>query len=148
MARIISVQDNVAKIVVKLKSTLSYLLKRKGQIGFVKSLPHDSAVLDVGCGNYSPFLFKTLRPDIYYIGLDICDYGQATNPLEYANRYIISNTNSFASEIAKLHGQVDAVVSNRNIAFCDQPDDVMDAMLNAIRPGGRIYLCFPCEEKC
>jgi SAM-dependent methyltransferase len=49
-------------------------------------------------------------------------------------------------EIAKLHGQLDAVVSSRNIAYCDQPDDVLTSMLNAIKPGGRIYLSFPCEE--
>jgi hypothetical protein len=80
--KIISVQDNViGKMVINLRIVLSRLLKRKGKDSFIKILSPNSSVLDVGCGNNSPYRFKTQRPDIYYIGLDICDYCQSTNPL-------------------------------------------------------------------
>lgn len=125
---------------------LSRLLRRREKDAFIKSLSPNSSVLDVGCGSNSPFRFKIQRPDIYYIGLDVADHNQTINPLDYADRYIITAPDNFAPEIVKLNGQLDAVVSSFNIGFCNQPDEVLDVMLNAVKPGGKIYLSFPCEE--
>jgi SAM-dependent methyltransferase len=130
----------------KLENFLRVSVKRKGKASFLRFLPANSSVLDVGCGNNSPFRFKTQRPDIYYIGLDISDYNQSTSPNAYADKYIVTSPNLFVNEIVKLNNQLDAVVCSHNIEHCNQPDDVLDAMLKAIKPGGRIYLSFPCEE--
>jgi SAM-dependent methyltransferase len=102
--------------------------------------------LDIGCGNNSPLWFKTQRPDIYYIGLDICDYNRNIDPNIYADKYVITTPDSFATEIAKFKNQLDAVVCSHNIEHCDQPDSVLDAILNAVKPGENIFLSFPCEE--
>jgi SAM-dependent methyltransferase len=133
-------------MILQLKYILNVLLKKRGRTSFFKALPHNSSVLDVGCGNNSPYRFKTQRPDIYYIGLDISDYNQSTNPNVYADKYIVTSPNSFVTEIVKLNNQLDAVVCSHNIEHCNQPDDVLDAMLKAIKPKGRLYLSFPCEE--
>lgn len=133
-------------MITKLKILASLLLKRKGIDYFIRCLPRNCSVLDVGCGNNSPWRFKTQRPDIYYIGIDIGDYNQATDSIGYADKYIVTTPSSFATEIAKLKGQMDALVSSHNIEHCNQPDDVLEAMLEAIKAGGSIYLCFPCEE--
>lgn len=46
----------------------------RGKGGFLKTLPRGSTLLDVGCGNGSPYWFKANRPDLYYVGLDVGDY--------------------------------------------------------------------------
>jgi SAM-dependent methyltransferase len=130
----------------KLYILASLLLKRKGVASFLRGLPRNSMVLDVGCGNKSPLRLKTQRPDIYYIGIDICDYNQTTESIAHADKYIITTPTSFATQIAKLRGKIDAVVSSHNIEHCDQPEDVLEAMLKAIKAGGSIYLSFPCEQ--
>jgi SAM-dependent methyltransferase len=107
-------------------------------------LPPNSRILDVGCGNNSPKRFKILRPDLHYTGLDIDDYNQTT-PDKFADTYIITQPEHFVSEINKFTGELDAVISAHNIEHCDAPTDVLHAMLAALRPGGRIYLSFPCE---
>jgi SAM-dependent methyltransferase len=133
-------------MMLKLIILLNVLLKRKGKASFLRLLPTNSSVLDVGCGNNSPLRFKTQRPDIYYIGLDISDYNQISDPNTYADKYIVTSPNLFATEIVKLNNQLDAVICSHNIEHCDQPDEVLDAMLKALKHGGRIYLSFPCEE--
>jgi SAM-dependent methyltransferase len=85
-----------------------------------------------------------LRPDLFYIGLDVGDYNQSS-PREFADEYTIVQPALFAAEISKYGGKLDAVVSAHNIEHCNEPDLVLDAMLKAIKPGGRCYLSFPCE---
>jgi SAM-dependent methyltransferase len=120
------------------------LFRKWGKDAFIDSLPPDSNVLDVGCGNNSPMKLKMQRPDLYYIGLDIGDYNQ-TAPVKYADEYILTRPEHFAAEIRKFEGQLDAVISAHNIEHCSDPDSVMNAMLAALKPGGRIFLSFPCE---
>lgn len=133
-------------MITKLKNLALSLSKRKGLIAFLRCLPLNSSVLDVGCGNKSPLYFKTQRPDIYYIGIDIGDYNQSTDSIAYADKYIVTTPTSFAAEIGNLKGQLDAVVSSHNLEHCNQPDVVLEAMLKAVKAGGSIYLSFPCEE--
>ena len=40
----------------------------------------------------------------------------------------------------------DAVVSSHNIEHCNDPANVLTAILHTVKPGGRIFLAFPCEE--
>lgn len=122
------------------------LLKRRGKYAFVDSLPPGAKVLDVGCGNDSPFAVKTHRPDCHYIGLDVGDYYQESDPREYADEYILTEPENFSAAIRRFEGQVDAVISSHNLEHCLAPGEVMDAMLKCLKPGGRIYLAFPCED--
>lgn len=128
-----------------LKTALTRRMRSRGRDAFLDGLPRNGRLLDVGCGNNSPMRFKAQRPDLWYIGLDVGDYNQ-TSPHDYADEYVLEAPERFAAAIARFESQLDAVVSAHNIEHCYDPDGVLDAMLRALKPGGRIYLSFPCEE--
>ena len=127
-------------------STFRILAKRRGRAAFLDSIVINGKVLDVGCGNRSPGRCKAQRPDIHYIGLDIDDYNQDSESTLSAESYIITSPDKFADEIVKFQGQLDAVLSSHNIEHCNNPNDVLMAMLRSLKAGGKIYLAFPCEE--
>jgi SAM-dependent methyltransferase len=129
----------------RLRQALVVFLRPQGKFAFVRDLPPHAKVLDVGCGNNSPFEFKTLRPDIVYHGLDVHDFNQQA-PVTCADSYVIAKPAEFAQAIRAWEGQMDAVVSAHNLEHCDDPQAVLRAMMAALRPGGRLYLAFPCEE--
>ena len=112
---------------------------------FLQTLSPRPKILDVGCGNNSPQLTKTWRPDCCYVGLDVGDYNQDASPDRIADKYILSSSENFASTIESLQGNFDGVISAHNIEHCDDPNGTLKAMLNALRIGGRIYLAFPSE---
>ena len=120
-------------------------LKRRGKLAFLRSLPSGARVLDVGCGNNSPRDFKTLRPDVFYTGIDVGDYNQ-DSPMDFADAYIVTPPGQFAAEIRGFAAQMNAVVSAHNLEHCDDADAVLEAMLASVAADGRIYLAFPCEE--
>jgi SAM-dependent methyltransferase len=121
------------------------VIRRHGKTSFISELPIGARILDVGCGNDSPARIKTLRPDLWYIGLDIGDYNQ-TSSMSVANEYIITDPELFADQIRAFEAEVDAVVSAHNLEHCNHPNEVIMAMASALRPGGRLYLSFPCER--
>ena len=69
----------------------------------------------MGCGNDSPARVKSLRPDLWYIGLDILGDDNQTKPTNLANEYIITAPESFADRIRDFEAGVDAVVSAHNL---------------------------------
>ena len=110
---------------------------------FLSVLTGGADVFDVGCGNDSPYLFKAVRPDIRYVGLDVGDYNQGHAPDEYADEYLVVPPEGFLAAIEERRSQFDAVVSSHNLEHCAQPDEVVTAMARTLRPGGRIFLAFP-----
>lgn len=129
----------------RLRHALVTRLRPRGKLAFLRSLPRGARVLDVGCGNNSPRDAKLLRPDLVYTGLDVGDYNQHDS-IRYADVYIVVPPADFAGAIAAQAGQMDAVVSSHNLEHCDDPAAVLAAMATALRPGGVLYLAFPCEE--
>lgn len=125
---------------------MEWLLLSHGKSSFIRSVPQKGSLLDVGCGNNSPFWVKVRRPDILYTGLDIGDYKQRFATSRWADRYIITTSEKFADEIAHFQNCFDAVISSHNLEHCDEPDRTLKAMLHAVKKGGRFYLSFPCEE--
>lgn len=121
------------------------LLMLHGKQAFIRGIDFRGETLDVGCGNDSPYHTRLQRPDISYTGLDIADYGQATDAREYADRYILTTPERFAGEIAELPGQFDAIICAHNLEHCLDPDAVLQAMCGHVKKGGRLYLSFPCE---
>ena len=93
----------------------------------------------------SPQRAKALRPDIHYIGLDIQDYGQDEESKQFADQYRITQPENWVAEIEKEHATVDAVLSAHNLEHCTNQGEVVRAMCRALRPGGWIYMAFPCE---
>jgi SAM-dependent methyltransferase len=129
----------------KLKGLAGGLLKRRGKAAFLASLKSGSKVLDVGCGNDSPIRFKSVRPDVKYVGLDIQDYNQSLTPSRVADDYLVVSPERFADEIARFPKHFDVIVSAHNLEHCNDPHAVLAAIVGALAAGGRLYLSFPCE---
>lgn len=122
------------------------LFKRRGVVSFIVSLGRDPKLLDIGCGNDSPLKYKRIRPDIYYIGLDVGNYKQSNYSATIADQYILVSSDKFSQTIEKYDGKIDTVISAHNLEHCNMPDEVLRAMVKALKPGGRIYLSFPCQD--
>jgi SAM-dependent methyltransferase len=133
-------------LLTSIRNRINQAVKTRGKYAFIARLMPQARVLDVGCGNNSPARFKLLRPDCGYIGLDIGHYRQNEPASDYADEFLLVEPAGFAAAIERYQGQLDAVISSHNLEHCFAPDRVMEAMLAAIRPGGRIYLSFPCEQ--
>lgn len=113
------------------------------KVRFVAELPRGAAVLDVGCGNGSPSVFKLLNPSIRYVGLDIAEHGLGPADHTAADELRFVSSEQFADGIAALGRRFDAVVSAHNIEHVEQPEAVLRAMCGVLTPGGRLYLSFP-----
>lgn len=146
-----------AKKVPALVATRRYIFRhiilRYSRESFLSGLPDNSKILDVGCGNTAPFYTKSILPNCTYTGLDVDGY---YNDLEFwdrnrekpitADEYIVTTSGGFASEIERFQNEFDAVVSVHNLEHCEDRDRVLLAMLRAVKPGGMLYICFPCEQ--
>lgn len=119
--------------------------RSKGKDAFVLSLPSEARLMDVGCGNNSPSRVKNLRPDIYYVGLDVQDYVQSNPSKSLADEYHIVSPSSFLRAIESKKSSFDAVLSAHNLEHCEDRYGVLHAMCNAIRTGGLLYLSYPSE---
>jgi SAM-dependent methyltransferase len=125
---------------------LQRILRPHGKDSWVSRLPVNARLFDIGCGNESPQRVKAQRPDVHYIGLDVGDYAQSTHSIGMADDYRIVPSSEFAAAISEEKGTMDAVISSHNLEHCDDPDSVLRAMCRALKPAGRLYLSFPCEE--
>jgi SAM-dependent methyltransferase len=127
-----------------IKDRIARLLSTRSKRAFLHTLKRDGRILDVGCGNDSPRLVKQILPSCHYTGIDVGDYNQTgPNP---ADEYILTSPENFAEQIFRLGICFDAVISAHNIEHCDDREKTFRAMLQALRPGGRIFLAFPCER--
>jgi SAM-dependent methyltransferase len=127
-----------------IKDTIKKFLRKKGKTDFLSKLNSNSRILDVGCGNNSPFRTKQILPNCNYTGIDIGDYNQSKPIL--ADNYILTTPQNFYNEIRKLSESFDAVISCHNLEHCDDRESTLEAMLNALKMNGRIFLSFPCEK--
>jgi SAM-dependent methyltransferase len=120
------------------------LLSPRSKTAFLRKLAPKPAIFDIGCGNDSPYATKTLRPDCHYTGLDIGEYNQSKPNM--ADHYILTTPSGFTGEIASHNHAFDAVISSHNLEHCDDREGTLAAMLSAVKPGGNIYLAFPCQQ--
>lgn len=133
----------MARMALHLRYSYNLILRRRSFFTLIRRLPAGAAVLDVGCGNNSPFVYKSLRPDIYYVGVDVGDYHQSSSHL--ADEYHLFSETSFACDLATIGRKFDLVVSSHNLEHADDRDATLCAMVGLVRPGGLIYLAFPTE---
>jgi len=137
-----------------MKNTIDKILTRIIQFKFIQPL-HDKShfleringkgkLLDVGCGNNSPYFIKTLLPEIHYTGIDIGDYNQTQ--LNLADEYIISTPIKFSDDIANMGESFDTVISSHNLEHCNDREKTLDAIISVLKPGGWLFLAFPTEK--
>jgi SAM-dependent methyltransferase len=122
------------------------LLHPRRKMAFIFSIPKSAQVLDVGCGNSSPVITMRARPDLRYTGLDVCDYEQDHPASDYAEEYLVVSPENFAAEIGKRPNSYDAVICCHNLEHCTEQEEVLAAMLRALRKNGTIFLAFPSAE--
>ncbi|MDR1804361.1 MAG: class I SAM-dependent methyltransferase [Treponema sp.] len=100
--------------------------------------------MDVGCGNNSPYKYKTSFPNIKYTGIDVSDYNQ-TKPI-LADEYIVTSPENFANKISELGNVFNTVISSHNLEHCNDRNGTLVAMAKALKKGGYLYLSFPTEK--
>lgn len=125
-------------------NSIKKFLRKNGKVYFISRLKRNSSILDVGCGNNSPFNTKKILPSCKYTGIDIGDYNQ-TKPL-LADAYILTTAEKFSKELSSFAEEFDAVISSHNLEHCDNRLLTLQAMLKALKVGGHLYLSFPCEQ--
>ena len=111
---------------------------------FLKTINHNGKLLDVGCGNNSPYTIKTKYPNIIYTGIDVGEYNQ-TKP-NLADNYIVVEPENFAEAIAKMSELFDTVISSHNLEHCNDREKTLDAMIKVLKPRGYLFLSFPTEK--
>ena len=130
----------------QLRHHVHCLLHPRRKMAFIFSIPTSAKVLDVGCGNSSPAITMTARPDLRYTGLDVCDYEQDVPASDYSEEYVVVSPENFAAEIAKRPNSYDAVICCHNLEHCVEQEQALVAMLRALRKNGTIFLAFPCAD--
>jgi SAM-dependent methyltransferase len=128
----------------RLSHLIKGIVRPHGKLHFLTRLSSHASILDVGCGNNSPFQVKSILPESTYTGVDVGDYNQ-TMPNK-ADRYIITTPAGFTGALREFCEEFDAVLSSHNIEHCDDRMGTLEAMLRATKPGGKIYIAFPCAE--
>lgn len=130
-------------MLIKTQFLIAVCLRSRGKHAFILSIPKTSTILDVGCGNNSPYKVKTVLPHSNYTGLDIGDYNQSK--VNLADAYILTAPDKFAKTIAEFGRKFDAVICSHNLEHCNDRQATLLAILSSIRKGGQLYLSFPCE---
>jgi SAM-dependent methyltransferase len=125
----------------RLQRIIRIILHPNGKVHFLTRLHDSASILDVGCGNNSPYLVKSILPRSIYTGIDIGDYNQ-TKP-NRADYYIVTKPETFAARIAEYDACFDAVISSHNLEHCNDRLATFCAMLRATGPSGLMYVSFP-----
>lgn len=120
------------------------LLRPYGKGWFVSQLDPKATILDVGCGNNSPYKVKLFLPHCHYTGIDI-ELHKHTKPL-LTDVYVESSPDEFAADIERLDVLFDGVISSHNLEHCNERDRTLLAMLNKVKPAGKIFISFPTEN--
>ncbi|MDB2434680.1 methyltransferase domain-containing protein [Luminiphilus sp.] len=129
-----------------IKSYAEMILRPRGKRRFVRNLKNEPKILDVGCGNASVLGVKAMSPRCTYTGVDVADYAQTEFSKSLMDEYLVVDPQKFAETLEHLPRDFDAVLSSHNLEHCDEPDRVLGAMMSCLKPGGVIYLSFPCEQ--
>jgi SAM-dependent methyltransferase len=127
-----------------ISAILAGVVKPRGKSAFFAQLPTECHVLDVGCGNDSPLLFKTRFPNGHYTGIDVSDYRHSVPIM--ADAYHVTTSAGFAAKLSEFREQFDAVISSHNLEHCEDRHATLVAMAKALKPGGMLYLSFPSED--
>lgn len=113
--------------------------KKKYLVPFLKSLPQNARVLDVGCGKGKTIaLIMELRPDIDIFGCDITDVSTFMPPG-------VSFVQCSADEISSHFNaqSFDAVICQHVIEHLAYSTDMVASFLEILKSGGKFFLETP-----
>ena len=137
---------NLFVIKQKVNIVAQLFLRPRGKFSFLNDIPENSKILDIGCGNSSAFKIKTFLPNSYYVGVDICEYNNKHDSNIYADEFLITDPNNFVNSINSLNIKFDAIISSHNLEHCNDRYGTLNAMVDRLNIGGKIYLSFPSEK--
>jgi len=130
------------KQIIRLYSTPKFLFLNK----FIKKYPkHKIKVLDVGCGNKSPSITKSLFPKIEYFGLDKEDYNLTIEDKKILeNRYFHIDLENL-SELNNLlpDDYFDFIIMSHVIEHTTRGIEILEILTKKVKVGGGIYIEFP-----
>ena len=132
--------------ILKIKTILKLFLRPNGKVDFLNSIPKNSFILDVGCGNNSPLMVKSFLPNCYYVGIDVDNYNNDYDVDQVADEYILSDPNDFVKSLESINSNFDAIISSHNIEHCNDRIGVLNAMIDKLNLGGKLYLSFPSKD--
>ena len=128
------------------KSFAVPLVKRRTKLSFIRRLAKNTRLLDVGCGNDSPFRIKLQRPDVFMSGLILIIKTKREMFIAGLTSISWPHPRNFPGKIESFSNTFDAVLCAHNPEHCDDPDAVLNAILKSLKKGGRLYLSFPSEK--
>lgn len=126
-----------------MKEIIKIILRPYGKGRFITGLDRKAEILDVGCGNNSPYKTKSLLPKCHYTGIDI-ELHKHTKPL-LCDVYVSSSPDDFATDIEQLNTLFDAIISSHNLEHCIERERTLIAMLDKVKLRGKIFMSFPTE---
>jgi len=108
-------------------------------------LKKEALVLDIGCGNDSARKIKSLRKDIFYVGVDIVDYNQSEESIKSIDIYKILDKFNFHNELDLILRDFpfDAVIWSHNIEHLNDFESVLECIVRRLKSNAKILISFP-----
>jgi SAM-dependent methyltransferase len=126
----------------KIKKIVRKILDPHSKTAFILQMKSKSKVLDVGCGNNSAEIIKSIKENIDYTGIDVGDYNLSKKSKDLMENYIVCSSIDFADEIKK-HGKYNYIISSHNLEHCDDWKKTVESMCEATDNNGMIYISTP-----
>lgn len=102
-------------------------------------------MLDVGCGNNSVQVVKSVQDNIYYTGIDVGDYNLDKISKKNIDEYILSDPENFAKEI-EASGKFNYVISAHNLEHCNHWRETVRSMCIATSKDGMLFISTPSSQ--
>lgn len=130
----------------KIKTAIDKIFKPKGRYAFIFSISKNGKLLDVGCGDQSAKIIKAIRPDINCTGIDVQTFTSTKKYQQYLDELVVVEPENFHIKIAEWSEEFDAITSVHNLEHCNDHMKTTQAMIKALKSGGKIYISFPSED--
>lgn len=130
----------VRKLRIRLTPKFFYLEK------YIMHIKKESIMLlDVGCGNKSPSITKSLFPTIEYYGLDKEEYNITENDKQILKDHFFNCDLDNLEDLDKVlpDSMFDFVIMNHVIEHTRNGLKILEILSKKIKPGGGIYIEFP-----
>lgn len=102
-------------------------------------------ILDVGCGQVSPVLFRRQFRNADYTGLDFVDF-PASSPASLAANRLLKVDLEAATEDQLPRGPFDLVMLAHVLEHLRDPLKILRWSVQVVRPRGIVYVAYPAED--